>query len=350
MNLLVMEALKFVSSMFMLEALPETDISEELPFQLKKSTTLCLVKIEGGDFLMLATDDTDTLLSNNALHLRRVADKYESPLIIVTSEGSPELRKWAKVVQCGLIVPWRYSILPSLLIHSDVAEIPRASVRVDTEKPYGIIPSYLICYYFAGYFSHGFNSGDLMDILGVSKMAVSRAVKEMVGNNLIQPEGHGRSVQYHFTNTRKGLWHNQRHRISPLSTGSVPVRQHHLPPAELFRCGESALSKYTLLSPPSKPSLGLCMSNDDRYMRPINSATIDGDYFFKIMKVISDNPSHELSADYDATLQIFPYKPLITDGFVDSVFLAFTRMNKHEIRVKSAFLDLETSIYNNLNG
>lgn len=42
MNLLVMEALKFVSSMFMLEALPETDISEELPFQLKKAQRYAL--------------------------------------------------------------------------------------------------------------------------------------------------------------------------------------------------------------------------------------------------------------------------------------------------------------------
>lgn len=351
MSLLVQEALKFVSEIFMLEAHRETDISEELPFQLKKKTTLCLVKIESRDFLMLATEDTDALLSNNALHFRRIAGKYELPLIIVTPVGSSELRKWAKIFNCGLIVPWKYSILPSLLIHSDVvADIPRPLTQVDTEKQYGIIPSYLLCYYFAGYFSNGFNSADVIDILGVSKMAVSRAMKEMVGNQLIHPTGNGRGVQYHFSDTRKGIWHNQRHRICPLSTGFVPVKLNRLPQDELFGCGESALSRYTLLSPPSKPSLGLCMSNDDRYMRPINAATIDGDYFFKIMKIIPDKTYSKLTSDFDATLQIFPYKPLITNGYVDSVFLIFTRINKNEIRVKSSFSDLETTIYNNLNG
>ncbi|MFJ3459396.1 hypothetical protein ACIPMZ_20955 [Scandinavium goeteborgense] len=349
MNLFVLDALKFVSSTFMLEATLEKDISEELPFQLRNKATLCFVKIEERDFVMIASEDRDVLLSNNALHIKRIEGRYNLPLIIVVAtDAGQELRRLVKQLHGGLVVPWKFATLPSLLIHSAVAEIAPPINRVDTEKPYGIIPSFLICYYFAGYFDNGFSSIDVMDILGISKMAVSRAVKEMTNSKLIKPIESGRSKQFHFTDSRKGLWNNQRHRISPLSTGSIAVKKSRLPVADLFTCGESALSRYTLLGSPAKPSLGLCMTNDDRYMRPITPATIEGDYFFKIMKIISDDYYEGQASETDATLQIFPYNPLITNGFLDMVFLAFTRINKNDIRVKSSFFELETTIYNNL--
>lgn len=348
MNRLIQDALKYVNSSFLIDTEIEKNVSDELPFQLKKRAELYLVDIEGREFLVLASDDPDVLSANNFLHVKKIENRFSRPLIIVTTEVNPELKAVVKQLKGGLIIPGRYTILPALLIHREVNEIPYRSNWVDTEKSFGIIPSYLICYYFSDYFSNGFSSADIIKILGISKMAVSRAVKDLVANQIIREKGSGRNMNYFFTYSRKSLWNHHRHRISMLSTGFVGVKKKHLPPTELFSTGESALSKYTLLSSPGTPNMGICMTNDERYMRPITPATINGDYFFKIMKILSDNKYEERRTDHDVMLQVFPYKPLINNGVINKVFLIFSRLNIADIRLKSSLLELETDVYNGL--
>lgn len=110
MNPFVLDALKFVSSTFMLEAYVESDISEELPFQLRNKATLCIVRLESRDFVLIAVEEPAVLQSNNALHVRRVAERYNLALIIVTSRERLALIELAKQLHGGLVVPGRYAV------------------------------------------------------------------------------------------------------------------------------------------------------------------------------------------------------------------------------------------------
>ena len=347
MKSLLADALKYIESSFLIDANFLQDIGESLPFQLKKNATLSIASIEGREFMMLAAENPYQLESNNFIHLKRLDSKTSLPLIIVVSELTPALKKISKQLRTGIIVPGRYVSMPSLMLQSE--SIDTGQERwVDTESSYGIIPSYLVSYYLSGYFDDGFNSAEVLDLLDISKMAFSRAVKELLSQRVISETSQGRSSHFRFTDSRKSIWNHHRQRVSPLSTGFVPVEKEELASKNIFLAGESALSKYTLLGAPSKPFIGMCMSDRDRYMRPITPATMKGDYFFKILNVIDSEMYHYHLSVGNAMLQIFPYQPLIKNGVLNKVFLLFSRFSTTDLRVKSSYSELEEQVYEEL--
>lgn len=347
MKSLLADALKYIESSFLIDTKILQGMDEYLPFQLRKSATLCIVSIDDKEFMVLTIEDPELLVSNNFVHLKRLEAKSDLSLIIVTSELTFELKNISKQLKNGLIVPGRYISMPSLMLQSETKNV--ISDRwVDTESSYGIIPSYLLTYYLSGYFDNGFNSIDILGLLGISKMAFSRAVKELLSHKLISETSYGRSSHFRFIESRKRIWNHYRHRVSPLSTGFIPVRDETIQAAEVFLSGESALSKYTLLGSPSRPFWGKCLTDKDRYMRPITPATMKGDYFFKILNVLDDAEYYHTHIEGFAMLQVFPYQPAIQNNALNKVFLLFSRFNTTDLRVKSSYIELEEQVYSNL--
>lgn len=347
MKSLLADALKYIESSFLIDTKILQEIDEYLPFQLRKSATLCIVSIDDREFMVLTVEDPELLVSNNFVHLKRLEAKSDLSFIVVTSKLTFELKNISKQLKNGLIIPGRYVSMPSLMLQSESKDV--ISDRwVDTESSYGIIPSYLLTYYLSGYFDDGFNSLDILELLGVSKMAFSRAVKELLSHKLISETSSGRSSHFRFTESRKRVWNHYRHRVSPLSTGFVPVRNETLKAAEVFFSGESALSKYTLLGSPSRPFLGKCLTDKDRYMRPITPATMKGDYFFKILNVLDDAEYYHTLIEGFSMLQVFPYQPAIQKDALNKVFLLFSRFNTTDLRVKSSYNELEDQVYSYL--
>lgn len=347
MKSLLPDALKYIESSFLIDTKILQGMDEYLPFQLRKSATLCIASIDDREFMVLTIDAPELLAPNNFLHLKRLEAKSDLPLIVVTSELTVELKNISKQLKNGLIIPGRYVSMPSLMLQNEKKDV--ISERwVDTESSYGIIPSYLLTYYLSGYFDDGFNSMDILGLLGVSKMAFSRAVKELLSHKLISETSYGRSSHFRFIESRKRIWNHYRHRFSPLSTGFVPVRNENFKTTEFFLSGESALSKYTLLGSPPRPFLGKCLTDKDRYMRPITPATMKGDYFFKILNVLDDAEHYHSHIEGFAMLQIFPYQPVIQNDALNKVFLLFSRFNTTDLRVKSSYSELEEKVYSNL--
>lgn len=347
MKSLLADALKYIESSFLIDTKILQEMDEYLPFQLKKCATLSIVSIDERKFMVLTVEDPDLLISNNFLHLKRLEAKSDLPLILVTSELTFELKNISKQLKNGLIIPDRYVSMPSLMLQSELKNIIPER-WVDTESSYGIIPSYLLTYYLSGYFEDGFNSLDILALLGISKMSFSRAVKELLSHKLISETSYGRGSHFQFIESRKKIWNHYRHRISPLSTGFVPVRNETIKAVEIFHSGESALSKYTLLGSPSRPFLGRCLTDKDRYMRPITPATMKGDYFFKILNLLDDAEYYHTRIEGFAMLQVFPYQPVIQNDALNKVFLLFSRFNTTDLRVKSSYNELEDQVYSNL--
>lgn len=343
-NTLIDDAIQYLSASFFVVLRIIDDVSEYLPFQIKGKSSAYIANVEETKFLIVVSEKESVLSANNYLYIKRLRDKFSLPVILVSRDISENSRKSAFLNQIGLVVPFRFSYLPSLFIHREVNELIEKPVYVDTQKEYGVIPSYLLAYYLSGMFDDGFNSNDIIMLLGVSKMAVSRATKELLAQDFIVEKPNGRGRIYFFSKRRKEVWSHYKNRITSLSTGFVTVSLTKLKSSEIFFSGESALSKYTFISPPLVGQYGVCMSGNDRYMRPITPATIDGDYFFKILNLLHSNVhSNDL-----VQLQVFPYKPVVCDGVLSKVFLVLSRFNKNDVRVKSSFLELETEVFNEL--
>lgn len=342
---LIHDAVKYISTSFLIETDIIEDVTEYLPFQIKHNVSANIVSINGSKFLFLAAQKEKTLSANNFLHVKRMYSKFNIPVVLVTSDISTYALEFSKQFNGGWVVPYKFTYIPSLFIHRSVNDITNSVGFVDTTKAFGIIPSYILTYYISGSFNAGFNSSDIIELLGVSKMAFSRAAKDLSEAGLVSDEPDGRSRRFTFTVSRKQVWSHYKNRISPLSTGFMIVSEDMLSGKDSFLSGETALSKYSFLSPPNTINLGICMSGQDRYMRPITPATIDGDYFFKILGLWGGGVDRKNVV----SLQIFPYNPLIESGCINKVFLIFSRFNRNDVRVKSSFLELETEVYNELN-
>lgn len=344
MDRLLNEALNELSSAFLLRCELVYDFTDSLPFQLKRVATAYVINIEGSEFLFLSCSELSMININNYLNLRRVKDKANLPIVVVLKAIDLETKRFFKVNNIGWIVPGRSSYIPSLLMNYTALNKNEFHDISESNKPFGIIPSYLIAYYLSCDLPLNFSAADLVHKMDVSKMAISRALKELLSANIIQEVNSLKPKVYEFCIERKTLWLKYRDRISSLSTSFMPILVEKTVGYDVFPAGESALSYYSEMLPPNQVQIGVCMGHLDRYLRPITPATIDGDYFFKSMGFLEEN--HSVTDDGRVLLQIFPYKVVLEDIYLNKIFLALSKTNKNDLRVKSTFLELETDIVN----
>ncbi|ELP5091786.1 hypothetical protein QUP77_003616, partial [Escherichia coli] len=221
--------------------------------------------------------------------------------------------------------------------------------NIKSEKQFGIIPSYIIAHYISGSLKSPFNSADIIDFFEVSKMAASRAIKELIQLNIISELDSGKFKRYEFNFSRRSLWIKHKHQIAKLATDFIPVPKSKINSLDVFLSGETALADYTMLSPPNVEYVAICMSAKERYLRPITPATIEGNYLFKAMGLVDDNYAYELNKINYVMLQVYPYVPLINSKVLGKVFLALSRGNRHDVRIRSSFDELESEILTELN-
>lgn len=352
MNELINEAIAYIKSTFFLESIIINDVSNELPFQLKSRSSAYVVEINDSLFFFLCVDDIQSVEANNFLHLKRIYAKYQLSIVVVAKYiRESSMKKMSAIgigIGIGWVIPGSYLLIPSLLIHKGTHDSKESLQFIDKDKPFGIIPSYLIAYYLSGRYSNFFNSSDVINTFSVSKMAASRAFKELINDGIIDSFEKGRNKEFRFSITRREVWERYRNRISPLSTGLLPVSASKISGLKTFYSGESALAEYSLLSSPVIQHLGVYLNEEDRYMRPITPATINGDYFFKIMKLLDDKEKPSDFYDKKYMIQIFPYPPIIENDYLNKVFLVLSKFNKYDIRVKGSYLELEDMVYKEL--
>ncbi|MDH2712067.1 hypothetical protein QDY64_22085 [Klebsiella quasipneumoniae] len=348
MNASIADALKSLKSIFFVETTEEDNVNDTLPFQLKNKADSRLVRIDDSPFIFISIKNEDVFAANNFLLMKRLVASSVYPIVLVSSHLSRDFRKMLRSLSIGWVIPEEQSFIPSLFIYNASNEIKEKKPTVDTEKQFGLIPSYIIAHYLSGTLSNTFTSSDIMNLFGVSKMAASRTINDLNNQGVVKELVGGKSRVLKFSYSPKYFWRHYRHRLSSLSTGFLPISLYYIGKLDLFLSGESALASYTLLSPPTIEHLGICMTMRDRYLRPITPATLDGDYLFNAMGILDDDIFENLDSKNYKMVQIFPYKPAIKNGVVDKVFLTLSRFNKNDLRSRSSFFELETEVFNQL--
>ncbi|UVV75376.1 hypothetical protein [Pantoea agglomerans] len=350
MSTIINDALKSLKSVFFVETTEEGGLNDTLPFQLKSKAESRLVRVEDHLFMFVAIKNEDVFVANNFLMMKRLVAGSFYPIVLVSSHLSRDFRKMLRALSIGWVIPGEQSFIPSLFIYNASNEIKEKKPAVDTEKQFGLIPSYIIAHYLSGALTNTFTSSDIISLFDVSKMAASRAINDLISQGVICEVVSGKSRVLEFSYSPKYFWLHYRHRLSSLTTGFLPISFYYIKKIDSFRSGESALASYTLLSPPAIEHLGICMTMRDRYLRPITPATLDGDYLFNAMGLLEDDVFGDLDSGKYSMVQIFPYKPAVKNGVIDKVFLALSRFNKNDLRSRSSFFELETEVFNNLNG
>ncbi len=353
MDKIISDAVSFIEHDFFINASVKNDFSDELPFQLKSKALAKIVLIAENPFLFIAVQNDEVLNFNSQVLLKRLSVRSDYPIVLVARNIKYKTRKELGDFLAGFIVPGEFLSIPSMFIKKDAKPYEVEHPIVDNEKSFGVIPSYIICYYLSGYFNEWFSSFDVINIFRVSKMAVSRALRELLNGGVLIEDGKDRYKSYKFSISKSEIWHNHRSRITPLSTGFISINKNELINRECFLSGEAALSQYSELSLPSTEQLGVYMSQNERVLRPISPATIEGETLFKAIGLLNSDRYYMWGDNYNhdnvVSVQIFPYEPVIVSGCINMIFLALSRFNKLDVRVRGAYLELEKKISLNLS-
>ncbi|MRF57623.1 hypothetical protein [Citrobacter portucalensis] len=356
MKKLLEDAFNDLSKAFFLRAEVLRDVTDMLPFQLRKVAVAAEVSLDGRNLLFIASSKLSAISANNFLNIRRVVDVFDIPVVVVASNIDHETMAFFKHNHIGCIVPGKVSYIPSLLMNYNNINSDMDYKMVGNDKPFSIISSYILAYHLSGELPRFFNSLYLVEIFDVSKMAISRALNELLSQEIIYEIGNTRPKVFEFSIDRKLLWLKYKHRISSLSTSFIPVQTYKLEKYHFFVSGESALSIYSDMLPPDQKQIGIYLSAEDRRSKPITPATIESSYFFKELGFWDGVNSALFQSEKIAFLQIFPYLPVLkkselnkdtyNTGVLNKVFLALSKFNKSDVRIRSSFIELETEIMN----
>ena len=154
--------------------------------------------------------------------------------------------------------------------------------------------------------------------LGYTAMSISRAIKELEGNGLVQTESQGRARLVHLAESPRGVWERALPLLRSPVRDMVRVMADDLAGWELPRAGESALAQRTMLGAPTEPVYAVA----SRAWRRIG-------YRAEVIPVPDDGT---------CLVELWRYPPEVTarDGCVDPLSLALSLHSHADERVEQA--------------
>ncbi len=168
---------------------------------------------------------------------------------------------------------------------------------------------------------------ELADRLGYTKMTLTRAVDELEAASLVEVETLWRERRVRFPMERKELWSKVRSFLRSPVKRTVTVSK--LPEAiECCLAGESALSEYTMLAPPPRPTYAMTTA-----------------MWKNLHPNRKDEPKHILEEEA-ITIEIWHYLPFNTGraGCVDPLSLLLSIGESTDERMKAALEELENRV------
>lgn len=162
--------------------------------------------------------------------------------------------------------------------------------------------------------------------LAYTPMSMSRAIRELEVNGLVQAEPQGRSRIVHLAESPRGIWERARPLLRNPVRDTVRVLEDDLTGLELPRAGESALAQRTMLGVPSEPTYAVA----SRAWRG------------------AENRPQAIPMQDDGTclVELWRYPPEVTarDGCVDPLSLGLSLQDYTDERVEQALEELMESL------
>ena len=345
-NDLLLEAINYLDGQFPLEIRTAGDVSQYLPFQLRERTGAFKVSINGVQQLIICIDDIRILEINNYFHLKWIITNIPESIIIASRQQiQKNTREVMKNGGIGWIVPKKSINIPSMYINGEYEKISQKDIIISDTGTIGVIPTYIIAYYVSGNIPDEFTGEKISKMLDISKMSSSRAISNLLDEDLISYVKIGREKLVKFNYPKKTTLIKTFDRLSKISTGFTYGTLDEINNRDIFISGESALSKYSLLSEPSIKQYGTYLTKDERYKKTISEKTIKSAYLFNAIEI---GMPRKAKAESNILVQIFPYKPIIKQGLISEIFLILSNTITRDIRVKSSLEEMKISIINNI--
>ena len=223
--------------------------SDKLPIQLRKSIRVSISLINEIEFFIVELNDERIFSSNGQLFLKKLEDNLsERPIIFIAEELKTRNMSLLRERKIGYIVPGYFCFIPEMLLHHSVQRIKSA--------PLSIFATTIVMQYLESQLTTQFFANDL--ILFGSKMSKSRAISELEERKIIEISKYGRTNRITFLKSKLELWSARKSLLSPICTKIITVKKDLIDfSLDHTFCGETALSVYTLLTPPKRKCIAM---------------------------------------------------------------------------------------------
>jgi DNA-binding transcriptional ArsR family regulator len=323
------------------------DLSKEtppVPMQFKNKLKVILGKLGGLNFYVVYTYDNIIFAQDNHYMFDKLLSRLnEYPILFVIDELKRSTILQLIERKIAHIVPFERSYIPELMLHQD--KPPRENIKLFPSERLGILPTNIVARFIDGAIPRTFTTSDIQ--VDVSKASISRSIKELQNVGIIEAKKIGRAYQMKFLHSRQKIWEAREYILASLASEVYQVPKSSIEVPTVL-AGESALSRYTLLSPPSIPCYAVVMNNDDRKNFAITSNTINNisKYLIKERRTGWKELLEEIE------LQVFPYAPMTmmvrNCEVISPLMLSLSGYKNKEPRIKTSFEELDDMIFDKL--
>lgn len=296
--------------------LSEWENSKKLPVYLKSGRTFHILSISGTSCLLVSCDTKGFSISAFETQSNKLAQYYPGNIVLSFNKLSSYQRKVLIERKIPFIVPNSQIFLPFLgMVMSErtSAAVPAVSKLSPTSQ---LILLHLI------YTHSTMNKTMIADKTGVSKMTVTRSVKELLSAGLVVSEKLGNSDYIRTASDGREIYESAKpYLINPVQK-RVHVRRTDVLESLPF-AGLSALAKETMLN----PSGTVCRAVWTRRFSELAD-----------LEIVDPN----WITDSCIELEIWKYapEPLMKHKCVDIISLALSLKETHDERVEQALDDL----------
>ncbi len=293
----------------------------KLPFFLQDKYLFYQVEIVSQPcLLMLCRTGSGATPAVVRKHWQTIASRYAGNVIYVVEAMTSFNRKRLIEKKVPFIVPGNQLYLP--MLGTDLREHFKQAKNPD-QKPLSAPAQVLVLRAALGRDDQSLPAKALAEVLGYSAMTLSRAIKELVDNELASAAIRGREKHLEFPLLARELWQA----AAPLLRN--PVKKHIVvkQPNRLLTAkiaGEDALAHYTMLAKPKNRMMA-----------------INGSEWPNLKRDAALEEKAQPDSD-DVQLQLWRYSPglLTAEQFVDPLSLWLSLEDKKDERVEMALEQL----------
>lgn len=254
----------------------------------------------------------------------QLAPYWSGPTVIVLPQDvHQEVRRRLQLAGVQFIAPGRFAHLPDLAL-SDRYRALRSRFTIDGERPLSASAQQVFIYMLLHKRQSPIYGSVLAEILGVSNMTASRALRELDSSGLVQLRRAGQRIVAELSGPARDVWGKAQPLLdSPVRT-TILLETY---PRELdtpLPAGETALGEWTDLGQPAAP---ICAVGRAEYLssRPMITKAATAEYAACALQVWSYDP-----------------RPLARDHTVDplSLHLSLREEAEDDERLSKALRDL----------
>lgn len=240
----------------------DLDNTEKMPIYLSKGYSYKLITLFNEQFLLMHSESNNTEMISMIQHKLRVKNtlNIDYPIILVFDNLNTYQRKKLINEKISFVVPGRMIFIFEIGTVFRTRQQSNYFNNVTNNDLVHMSPATqgLFLYLMT---TNDFNSSmeKIAKKLNITKMSVSRGYNELYKLGLIEKKPYNNSIRYYFKKKTIDIWEEAKEYLdNPVYKTFKMYRKTIERKSDLFTIsGESALSKYTMISEPSTPVYGI---------------------------------------------------------------------------------------------